>query len=372
VVIDDTVANLRLLTDILTDAGYLVRAVSDPHLAVEAVTLCPPDLVLLDIDMPELDGFAVCRQLKESPNTASVPVIFVSAFAETEYKLEAFLAGGVDYITKPFRAAEVKARVRAHVELAQARRQLQESYARLSELEALRESFTHMLVHDLRTPLNAMSLTLELLTLDDRLDSALRPDVAAAQRCGVTLSHMLSSVLDIARMEDGKMPTSLTDATPSEILNKAYRHLGLLGHDQRLTFEALADLPVRCDIELASRILVNLIVNALSFVDGSDGQVTVGTSVGRESIRIWVSDNGPGIEEEGREALFRKFGQVDSGVRRKIGHTSGLGLAFCKMAIDAQEGRIGVESEVGQGSTFWFELLRSERLASLSPQTSTG
>ena len=194
-VVDDTPVNLRLLDDILTGAGYAVRGIADPKHTCEAAAKERPDIILLDIDMPELDGFAVCRQLKEHPATRDIPVIFISAFSDTDYKLEAFLVGGVDYVTKPFRAAEVKARVRAHVELARTRRQLAENLQRLQQLEALRDSLTHMLVHDLRTPLNAMSLTLEVLSMDERLDEELQADVLAAKRCGTTLKTGFLAIL---------------------------------------------------------------------------------------------------------------------------------------------------------------------------------
>ena len=361
VLIDDTPANLRLLSGILANSGYRVRPLPGARLGLQSVMSEPPDLVLLDIDMPDMNGFEVCRRIKADPKLTHIPVIFISALDDPKHKIEAFLAGGVDYVTKPFRAEEVKARVRAHVELAQARRDLEESYVRLRELEQMRDTLAHMIVHDLRTPLNGLALTLELLDREPALAAELKPDVETARRCVVMLTQLVTAVLDVGRMESESMPTELVDCGPADLVRAASGHLGVIAKDPRLSILGLSERTIRCDVGLGSRVVANLVINALSFVRSTGGRVELGAEDRNGGVRFFVRDNGPGIPLSAQQRIFEKFAQANSGAPREARHSTGLGLTFCKMAVEAQGGQIGVESEPGKGSTFWFELPQSPR-----------
>jgi two-component system, sensor histidine kinase and response regulator len=173
-VVDDTPANLQVLTGLLQERGYKVRPVPNGRLALQAARSLPPDLILLDIKMPEMDGFEVCRLLKADPQLREIPVVFLSALSETSDKVLAFEAGGVDYVTKPFRIEEVEARVRTHLQLRQLQqeleehnqrleelvqqrtRQLAESNARLAVLDKAKSGFLRLISHELRTPLSGV------------------------------------------------------------------------------------------------------------------------------------------------------------------------------------------------------------------------
>ena len=147
----------------LQESGYRVRPVTSGAHALIAARSQPPDLILLDVTMPEMDGYEVCRRLKADASTADIPVLFISALADARDKVSAFEAGGVDYVSKPFQFAEVVARVRTHLRLRQRERDLQESLARERQLEQLRDKLTHMIVHDMRSPLLVMSMAYEVL-----------------------------------------------------------------------------------------------------------------------------------------------------------------------------------------------------------------
>ena len=162
-VVDDTIENLRLLSDLLGEHGYEVRAVTTGRQALQAAEQAPPDLILLDISMPEMDGYEVCRRLKAAERSRDVPVIFLTASADTADMVLAFDAGGVDYVTKPFQFEEVLARVKAHVALRRAQSELAASYARLRALEQLRDDLVSMVVHDMRSPLQSMLISLRML-----------------------------------------------------------------------------------------------------------------------------------------------------------------------------------------------------------------
>src|SRR3989339_730306 len=159
-VVDDTPANLQLLTGMLKERGYRVRPVPSGKLAIQAARSQTPDLILLDVNMPEMNGYEVCEQFKADAALREIPVLFISALGETMDKMKAFAVGGVDYVTKPFQFEEVDARVQTHLKLRRLQieqerqnRQLRESYDQLKKLEELQDNLTHMIIHDMRSPL---------------------------------------------------------------------------------------------------------------------------------------------------------------------------------------------------------------------------
>ena len=163
-IVEDTIDTLRLLSDLLSEQGYDVRAVTNGRQAIQAVERDPPDLILLDIGLPEVDGYEVCRHLRASERSQDVPVIFITALTDTVDKVRAFEAGGVDYVTKPFQVEEVLARVKTHVALRRARAELADSFARLRTLEHLRDEMVRMVIHDMRSPLASLLMDLRFLT----------------------------------------------------------------------------------------------------------------------------------------------------------------------------------------------------------------
>jgi len=168
VVVDDTPANLRLLARMLMDAGYKVRPMPSGELGLESIRAAPPDLILLDINMPGIDGYEVCRRLKADPLTASVPVVFISALGDALDKVTAFEVGGVDYITKPFKVEEVLARVRTQLELKFSRDVMEGVNRDLKRSLEEKNQFFNLLVHELKNPLNVLMGYSDMLVEDAR------------------------------------------------------------------------------------------------------------------------------------------------------------------------------------------------------------
>ena len=358
-IVDDTPENLDILVGILRDA-YSLKVATDGQSALELAAAAPPDLVLLDIMMPEMDGFEVCRRLKAKRGTGDVPVIFVSALHRVEDKIRAFTEGGVDYVTKPFQPEEVKARVATHLELQRQRRELAESYERLRDVEKLRDDLVHMIVHGMRSPLTGIVGMLGILRLDlqETLDEEQAVDFDMALTSGNTLNEMVSSLLDVSRMEAGEMPLARREVDLREVVAGAIDSLGAMVKRCRVVF-APPEQPVmaHCDPEVTRRIVANLVSNAIQFTP-PEGEVRIAVSSGGHSVT--VTDTGPGIPPQYHARIFEKFGQVEmrEGGRK---YSTGLGLAFCKLAVEAHGGEIGVDSEVGRGSTFWIVLPHSSR-----------
>jgi signal transduction histidine kinase len=352
-VVDDTPANLHLLSGMLKDRGCKVRPVSSGQEALQAARRIPPDLILLDINMPEMNGYEVCRRLKADPELKDIPVLFISALSETADKVKAFGAGGVDYVIKPFQFAEVDARVQTHLELRRQKRALQESYERLKELERLRDSLTHMIVHDMRSPLSAILGSLELLKA---FMPAEPPELArmlhAARGSAAMLNEMVTQLLDISRLEAGKMPLHKTECDLAKIARDLIASLAPSTAGRQLRLSAPEPVTSLCDADIVRRVIGNLLGNALKF---SPKEGEIGISVAREktALRVAVKDNGSGIPSQYHQRIFEKFFQAES-KEKKLG--TGLGLTFCKLAVEAHGGRIGLDSQAGQGCTFWFTL----------------
>jgi len=351
-VVDDAPANLQLLGDMLRQHDFRVRLVPSGALALQAVRHEPPDLILLDINMPGMSGFEVCERLKADAALKAIPVIFLSALDGTLDKVKAFGLGGVDYVTKPFQAEEVEARVRTHLALHRQERELQARLVQLKELERLRDSLVHMIVHDMRAPLSAMRMSLSMLQAGPIEDPETASLVLAFDRAAETLNEMATQLLDVSRLEAGQMPIHKLESDLDVTLRAALASLAVLAGRRRLQFEAPPSIRAVYDQNLLRRVVVNLLTNALKFTPPA-GEVKLSVTRDLDEFRISVSDTGSGIAPEFHQRIFEKFGQVGLPETR-VG--TGLGLTFCKLAVEAHGGRIGVESSPGHGSTFWFTL----------------
>lgn len=365
--VDDSSENLTVLSSLLSEE-YDVSAARSGERALEILGSEKSfDIILLDIVMPEMDGFELCRLIKTNERLKSIPIIFISALSEVDSKVKGFQIGGVDYITKPFQKEEVLARVRTHLtireltsELIEKNRRLEENNRKLMELERLRENLTNMIIHDMRSPLTAVMSMFELLKME--LQDGADPQVIQYIDSGVSsaqsLIEMINSLLDISRLEEGKMPLDISEHLIDQIVDDAIKSIEPLmkksGCSLKVENNDCKGITVKCDGEIIKRVLVNLITNSLRH---SMSKSPIKISYGKKDgfVVVSVIDDGIGIPKEYHQKIFEKFGQVE--IReRKEKYSTGLGLTFCKLAIEAHNGKIGVESEKGKGSKFFFSL----------------
>ena len=355
-VVDDEAYNRELLYGVLVDLNYQVTEAVNGEQALRQVTDCPPDVILLDIMMPGMDGFEVCRRLKENPVTAPIPILLVTALSDRKDRLRGIDAGANDFLTKPIDSEDVVLRVRNAVYTRQLFDRLQDSYQQLKELEALRDNLMHMIVHDMRSPLTGISGYLQLLQMDleEQENEQSLGHVNDALSNTQELIEMVSTVLDVSRMEAEEMPVNRSECNLHEVMEHAIDSVHVMMLSGHVLYHAPpAPVCLSCDQDLVRRILINLMTNAIKFTP-SGGEVQVEVEETGAHVRVAVTDTGPGIPPEYHEKIFEKFGQAETREHGK--YSTGLGLTFCKLAVEAHRGTIGVDSEVGKGSTFWFIL----------------
>jgi len=360
-VVDDTPPNLKLLQDMLQASGYRVLAFPNGRMALAAAARNPPDLILLDINMPEMNGFEVCERLKADAALKEIPVLFISALGETTDKVKAFSVGGVDYVTKPFQFDEVHARIRTHLELCRQRRQLTEANDRLRQLERLQDNLTYMIIHDMRSPLTVLGGCIDLLCDEIPEDAAAALQMGQrGKRAAQELTEMCNGLMDVTRLEAGQMPLHRTACELPAVVSDAVDATKMQADSASVTVQAeLPPVRVSADKKLLHRILTNLLSNAIKNTP-KGGQITVRAVTEHDGVRVELADTGCGIPPEYHQRIFEKFGQVEAR-RERQQHSTGLGLPFCKLAVEAHGGRLGVISEVGRGSVFWFILPECRR-----------
>lgn len=385
-IVDDTPENLQVLSATLSERGYKVRGVIKGQMAIRAAKSAPPDLILLDIRMPEMDGYEVCERLKADPQTRDIPIIFISALDEVLDKVKAFKAGGVDYITKPFQVEEVLARVENQLMICRLSQKLQEQNQHLQQeiqerLKAEKEAeaashakseFLANMSHELRTPLNAILGFTQVMSRDLQLNSEHREYLGIINRSGEHLLELINDVLDLSKIEAGLISLDETSFDLYRLLDNL-EEMFQIKADQKnlqLIFSIPSNVPqyVKADAKKLRICLINLLGNAIKFTDY--GSVTLrvasrqSSGIGEESqqtidTRQWildfeVEDTGHGIAPEEIDQLFDAFVQTETGRRSAEG--TGLGLTITRKFVELMRGKITVKSVLWQGTSFKFSI----------------
>ncbi|MBL9216509.1 MAG: hybrid sensor histidine kinase/response regulator [Opitutaceae bacterium] len=347
-IVDDTPANLSVLVDTLSEAGYQLMVAEDGEDALAQTARTKPDLILLDVMMPGLDGFETCRQLKEQPGTRDIPVIFMTALNETAEKVKAFSSGAVDYITKPIQHEEALARIGTHLTIRRLRRELEQQLA-------LKERFMRIASHDLRNPLCLILVSGELA----RRKGA-SPEVAeyleSIHASAGQMRRIIDTFLNVRKPgPDHRGPPGRVDLNLLAAAIVAQHEPAAERKQVALVLELDESLPLaRADAGHAYQALTNYISNALKFI-APGGYVAVRSRPVDFRVRLEVQDNGPGVPPAERGALFTEFARL-SNLPTGGEESTGLGLSIVKQLIESEQGAVGADFPPGGGSVFWFEL----------------
>jgi signal transduction histidine kinase len=346
-IVDDTPANLGVLVETLGDAGYQLMVAEDGEEALAQTEQLQPDLILLDVMMPGIDGFETCRRLKGRPSTRDVPVLFMTALHETADKVKAFAAGGVDYITKPIEHAEALARVQTHLTLRQLRRELQDQLA-------LKERFMRIASHDLRNPLCLILIAGEIARRKSGDSPAVAQYVGEINESANQMQRIIDTFLELRAPAQTESSGRVDLTLLAEAVARQHAHAAKT-KQIALRTDLATPLPLaRCDAALAYQAFTNLTSNALKFTPVG-GRVTIKTLPSGDRVRVEVHDTGPGVPATERAQLFHEHARLSP--RPTAGEEShGIGLAIVKHLIESQAGTVGADFPSASGSVFWFEL----------------
>jgi signal transduction histidine kinase len=366
-VVEDNPAELQLLLKILHGQGYEVFPTTSGESTLKSVSSVAPDLILLNIQMPGLDGYSVCEQLKANENTRNIPIIFVSGRDQVLDKVRAFSKGGVDYILKPYQAEEVVARIMTHLslrrlqqglelEIAERKRAaatLAERSQELARSNAELDQLLYVASHDLQEPLRMIAGYLQLLErrYKDKLDSDANEFIDFAVDGAKRMRDLINDLLTYSRVGTRGKPLTATDC--GAVLEEALHHLGMVIEDSGAKVESDPLPEVKADATQLMQVFQNLIGNAIKF--RRDEAPLIHIEVEREDgfWRFSVRDNGLGIPAHQFERVFVVFQRLH-GPGEYPG--TGIGLPLCKKIVERHGGRIWVESQVDVGSTFMFTL----------------
>ncbi|MBW4444465.1 MAG: response regulator [Plectolyngbya sp. WJT66-NPBG17] len=468
-IVDDTPENLTLLTEMLKQEGYKVRSVTKGSTALRGAQAAPPDVILLDVNMPEMNGYEVCQQLKLHDRTHDIPVIFISALGDVLDKVKAFEVGGVDYITKPFQIAEVKARITTHLTVCRLQQQMQaqnlqlqaeirerqqaeDKFAKvfrtsphpiaitthsegrfveanpaflqltgytqsqivgltvtdlnldidlnsqtiynqecelrtksgekrtvllslenveldgvpcilnlvndITQRKRLENEFIAVVSHELRTPLSSLMGALDVLgtgqlgSLNNQGQSVLNIAITSTER----LTRLINDILDLERLKFGKITLHLAQCDLAQAMIQATEVMQAMADQAQVQLQ-LQPLSVMlwADCDRLIQTFTNLLSNAIKFSEPGKTVWLDAEMKSPDSVLLTVRDQGRGIPADKLDLIFDQFQQVDTSDNRAKGGT-GLGLAICRSIVEQHQGKIWVESTLGQGSTFFVAL----------------
>ncbi|MEJ1377072.1 MAG: hybrid sensor histidine kinase/response regulator [Candidatus Sedimenticola sp. (ex Thyasira tokunagai)] len=379
-IVDDVPDNIHVLMDIL-GGDYVLQAATNGIKALEfAQQKARPDLVLLDIKMPEMDGFEVLKRLKANKETETIPVIFVTALTDVFDETIGLELGAVDYITKPISAPVIKARVKTHLELFAHKQalemkvkelsltedELRKANERLKELDKLKSMFIASMSHELRTPLNSIIgfTGMMLQGVSGELNEEQEDNLNRVYRSGQHLLGLISDVIDISKIEAGRIEVFPQHFDLKELIGEALELIQPQADKKHLVLDLTASSwpEMFTDRKRLLQCLLNYLSNAVKFTE--QGAVRVIIKELNGDVEIAVSDTGIGIAEDGIPKLFEAFERLESHLRIKVGG-SGLGLYLTKkIAHDLLQGDVHVVSEVKKGSTFSIRIPKAVRLSS--------
>ncbi len=363
-VVDDNSQNRKLVRAQLGASGYTVEEAESGSQALQLYEELRPDLVLLDVLMPGLDGFQTCTQIRQLAGGKDVAILFLTALNDLDAQEKALAAGGDDFLTKPIQRIELLIRVRSLTRIKSLQVELRNGYElilnqrnALSRTQRQKDELIALVVHDLKSPLASVSANLHYLQGLEGMDGEPREAIGDVATSVQAMQNLVMNLLDISRSEDGKLVPKVQDVDLSQVAQELHARLRqrLLQRNQSLRTHGRCE-PVRGDLELLRRLLENLVDNCIKY-SPPGGKIDIELRPSDPGfVEMRVRDQGSGIPAEWRERIFEKYVRLDPNGRAAAHRSMGLGLAFCRLAAEAHGGRIWVEDSAPRGSCFCVRL----------------
>ena len=374
-IVDHNPKNLEVLGKLLQLEKYKIEFALNGKTALEWLAVNQFDIILLDINMPGMNGFEVCEKIRSNQQWDNIPVIFLSADNERESILKGFEMGAQDFVTKPFDSRELIMRVKTHLALKNSReeleklnllleqkvfdrtRKLNEALVRAESSDLLKTAFMNNISHELRTPLNGILGFAQFIILPDISDEMKQYYLNILNTNSERLLNTITNYMDASLIISGNQKINKKSFSPDLIINEIIEKFKQPCADKGLTLTL--DIPLNrnfqiiSDAELISKIVYHLIDNAIKFT--KNGGISVGYKVKQKQLEFFVTDTGMGIDEEARKLVFSFFTQGDTSNTRGF-EGSGLGLSIAHGLVKLLNGKIECESKKGIGSTFYFAI----------------
>lgn len=346
-IVDDNPMNLMLTSHVLENEGYHTRTAEDGISGLAAISTEIPILILLDVMMPEMNGYEVCRRIKENEKWIDIPVIFLTANIQTENIVEGFHAGGVDYITKPFKSEELLVRVKNHLELADSRR-------KILEMIKSRDKLYSIIAHDIRSPLSGILQTIDAIDQGyfDTSGDDFRELIHHLKIRTKETSTLLTSLLQWTRLQSGHVEMQITDGDLKPVISSCVRLLEANAEEKNILIRDKTQQTLLCKFDEVSvhTILRNILSNAIKFTP-ANGQIVITAETDRDNqLRVNIKDSGIGMSEEVVKMIFENDKHYSSsGTANEQG--TGLGLMLVKEFIRRNHGKLEISSAVNAGTT---------------------
>lgn len=358
-IVDDVISNVLLLKVLLGKAKYGILTASNGHEAIRLTREQKPDLILLDVMMPELNGYEVATILKEESETANIPIIFLTALNSTEDIVKGFQAGANDFITKPFNKEELLVRVNHQISLVAAKRLILQKTEELRKTIVGRDKMYSVIAHDLRSPLASIKMVLNMLVLTlskDSIGEEMYQMLKMANHNTEDVFSLLDNLLKWTKSQVGKLNVVYMDFDISEVIDGVCEIFSLVSATKNIELVHVSHTPIMVhgDIDMLKTILRNLLSNALKF-SYNDSQILIEAKELDGMAVVSVKDVGKGMSVEDQAKLLNTETHFSSyGTNNEEG--SGLGLLLCQDFATKNGGRLWFESEEGKGSTFYFSV----------------
>ena len=354
-IVDDIPINLKLLLIYLNEFGFNVNVASDGKSALEQVAICEPDLILLDVMMPGMNGFETCWHLKANKKTRDIPIIFMTALSDMVNKIKGFEVGAVDYITKPIQREEVLARVTAHLTLRRQQKILEKQKLKLQQQNNELEAFAHTVAYDLKNPLNLITgfSTIVLDSLPTTTEPELLEYIRHIEQAGNKMAHIIDSLHLLASTRIGEVVMEPIH-NMKNIVNQVQQRLVQMIKEYQGEIIVPQTWPIAQGYApWIEEVWANYLSNGLKY-GGKPPRLELGATKEENGwIRFWVHDNGQGFTLEEQSDLFIPFTNINHRTRMK---RDGLGLSIVRRIIEKCGGKVGIESHGKQGNTFYFTL----------------